>query len=342
MREAGHPLPDARSVAAAAEALDLAAGAAPPAQLLVLLSGGASAIWCAPAAGLTLADKLATTDALLRSGAEIAELNSVRKHLSRIKGGRLALAAGTRELLTLAISDVRGDHPDQIGSGPTVADPTRYADALDVLRRHGIASQVPVAVRSHLEAGAAGAREETPKSIGHGRFRVVASLAQALEAAVERARALGRRVSNEGAFAYGEVGEVARDLAQRVRRAARAGVEVLVGGGEPVVRVRGPGRGGRAQELALRLALELDGEPELAFSALCAGTDGSDGPTDAAGGLVDAHTLERAARRGLAARAALERSDSYALLDAAGALLRTGPTQTNVADVVLVRVAERG
>jgi glycerate-2-kinase len=343
VREAGHPLPDARSVAAAGEALRIAASVRPPARLLVLLSGGASAVWCAPAEGLTLRDKLETTDALLRAGADIAALNTVRKQLSRLKGGRLARVAEGCEILTLAISDVRGDLPDQIGSGPTVPDPTSARDALAVLEQHGLVSLVPAAVRARLERAAAsgryGARAPGPGAARE--FRIVASLDRALEAAAGRGAALGLRVVAAGASAYGDVADVARELARLARQVAAAGDALLVCGGEPTVRVRGPGRGGRCQELAVRLALELD--EELEFSALCAGTDGSDGPTDAAGALVDGATLRRAAARGVDARAALERSDSYALLDAAGALLRTGPTQTNVADLMLVRVrAGRG
>lgn len=335
VREAAHPLPDARSVAAAEEALRIAAHLRGDETLLVLLSGGASSLWCAPVEGVTLADKRATGELLLRSGADIAEINAVRKHLSRIKGGWLARAAGPERVATLAVSDVRGNRPDTIGSGPTVADATRHTDALGALERYGLLGRVPETVRAHLEEGARGRRSETPKAdeLGATRFRVVACLDDALAAAAA-ARASEGPVVSLGAFLYGDVADLARGLAARVRDAADH--TLLIAGGEPSVRVRGPGRGGRCQELALRLALELEGE--RGWTALCAGTDGADGSTDAAGAVVDSRTLERARARGLAARECLARSDSFALLEASGDLLRTGPTDTNVSDVVLIRV----
>jgi glycerate-2-kinase len=335
VREAGHPLPDARSLAAADAALGLASALAPDETLLVLVSGGASALWCAPAAGLDLADKRAATDALLRSGAAIGELNAVRKHLSRIKGGWLARAAGEARVLTLAVSDVRGDRPDTIGSGPTWPDESTYADALGVLERHALLERVPAAVRAHLELGTRGRVPETPGSdeLSAGRFRVVAALGDALAAAAADARVRGTEVLELGACLYGRVDLLASELAARVRAARDV---LLVAGGEPDVAVRGPGRGGRCQELALRLALELEGEP--GWLALCAGSDGADGPTDAAGALVDPGSLARARTQGLDERDCLARSDSHALLSASGDLLRTGPTDTNVADLVLIRV----
>lgn len=331
----GHPLPDAGSVRAAEHALDLAAGTPADHVLLVLLSGGASALWCAPAAGLSLEDKRRASELLLRSGAEIGELNAVRKHLSRIKAGRLARVSGTRRIVTLAISDVRGDAADAIGSGPTAADSTSFGDALEVLERHDLPSAMPTAVLEHLRAGARGAREEGARDaeLGATRFRVIASLQIALESAATAARAAGLPVVQLGPCLYGEVSALAAALAERVRAERDA---LILAGGEPSVRVRGPGRGGRCQELAVRLALEL--ESERGWAALCAGSDGFDGSTDVAGAVVDPMSLARMRAAGRDPRAGLEQSDSYDLLAASGDHLRTGPTDTNVADLVLIRV----
>ena len=340
VREAGHPLPDERSVCAAGEVLDLARVCGGSRRLLVLLSGGASALWSAPAASLGLGEKRLTSELLLRAGADIRALNTVRKHLSRIKGGGLARAAQPAALLTLALSDVEGDAPDLIGSGPTAADPSSYAQALAVLRSSGVEREVPCAVRAHLEAGAAGDRAETLKPgdplLERLEYRLVASLDDALAAAARCAKERGLRVRNLGPVLYGEARELARMLAREVRRARAGGAELLIAGGEPTVRVRGDGRGGRAQELALALALETRSEGGL--TALCAGTDGTDGPTDAAGALIDEGSLARAQALGLDARAHLEHNDSYSFLRATGDLFVTGPTQTNVTDLALIRI----
>jgi glycerate-2-kinase len=340
IREAAHPLPDARGEAAAREALALAESLGADEQLLVLLSGGASALWCAPATGISLADKRRTTELLLRTDAEIRELNTVRRHLSAVKGGGLARAARGRPIRLFAVSDVRGDCLEDIGSGPVTADPTRFADALDVLRRHALHGEVPSAVRARLERGAAGSLDETAKPgdpvLARASSQVIASLDVALGAARRAAESLGLRARVLRDALYGEVDAVARALARAVRDARADGVELLIAGGEPTVLVRGSGRGGRAQELALRLALALAGERD--FSALCAGTDGSDGATPAAGAFSDATTLARAAALGLDVRAQLARSDSHPLLAALGDLHVTGPTDTNVADLALVLV----
>ena len=336
VREAGHPLPDERGLAAALAALALARGTRAPSRLLVLLSGGASALWCAPAPGLELADKLRTTESLLAAGAPIERVNAVRKHLSAIKGGRLALASGTEKIATLAVSDVRGDAPDRIGSGPTAGDPTRFADACAALEEHGLARSVPPRVAAHLRAGAAGEREETPESVPSERYQVVAALDHALEGARAAAERRGLRARVLGATLYGDVQDVAERLAEETRRARRQGDELLIAGGEPDVRVRGPGRGGRCQELALRLARNLSGGPPV--TALCAGSDGRDGPTDAAGALIASDSLESAGLGDAEVERALARSDSYPLLDSLGGLLRTGPSGTNVADLALLRI----
>ncbi len=341
--EASHPIPDERSVDAADRALRCAQTLGDSETLLALISGGASSLWCAPVAGVRLSDKQAVTRALLEAGAEISEINTVRKHLSRIKGGGLLAAEGPAAVLTLAVSDVAGDVPDQIGSGPTVPDPTTFAEALSVLRNRGVAASVPPAVRRHLERGVAGDLPETPKP-GSGRnegseFRVVACLEDALEAARSEAELQGQRVRLLGPILYGEARALARSLSDRARQLRDEGGGFLIAGGEPTVRVRGSGRGGRCQELALAFALELAGEGGI--TALFAGTDGSDGPTDAAGAFADAGTLERAGARGVDPSAHLERNDSHPLLQATEDLYLTGPTQTNVTDLALIHIRSR-
>lgn len=340
VREAGHPLPDECSVAAAEGALERVRACDASEPLLVLLSGGASALWTAPASGLTLEDKRRTSDLLLRAGAGIRTLNTVRKHLSRIKGGGLLRAASSARILTLALSDVADGTPDLIGSGPSVADPSTYTEALALLRASGVEREVPVSVRAHLEAGTTGARPETVKPgdplLERVEYRLVASLGDALEAAAASAEEQGLRVRRLGPMLYGESRELARAMGRKAREALDEGWELLVGGGEPTVRVRGDGRGGRAQELALAFALELRGM--CGVTALFAGTDGTDGPTDAAGGLVDEGTLSRAEALGLDIRAYLERNDAYPLLERTGDLFVTGPTHTNVTDLALVRI----
>jgi glycerate-2-kinase len=340
VREAAHPLPDARSVEAGGAALARAAELAPGEELLVLISGGASALWCAPAPGLSLDDKRATNAALLEAGLPIGALNAVRKHLSALKGGGLARAANGRRVRVYAVSDVPGDALADIGSAPASPDPTRFSDAVDALRAHGCEASLPAAVRAHLARGAEGALEETLKPedplARACSGRVVASLDHALARARREATARGLRVRALGRALDGDVERVASRLAREALRARAAGIELLIAGGEPTVRVRGGGRGGRAQELALRLALAL--EAERGWTALCAGTDGTDGPTTAAGAFADANTLTRARTRGLDPRAALEASDANPLLAALGDLFTTGPTETNVADLALLRM----
>jgi glycerate-2-kinase len=355
-----HPWPGERSVAAGQAVLAFASAARPADRHLVLLSGGASALCAAPAPGLTLADKDAVLRALMRAGATIAELNTVRKHLSALKGGRLAAAlmaapGVTRDtstalpkalptLLTLAVSDVQGDDPAIIGSGPTVPDPTTFGDALEVLRRHALIERLPPAVRQHLEAGVAGYISETPKpgrqGDSTGAYAVIATLDEALEAIAQAAASVGApRVLSLGRVLYGAVGAHAAQLAALLRQHRGEAPLLLVAGGEPVVRVSGEGRGGRAQELALRLAVELEGESGI--TVMVAGTDGRDGPTEAAGAFADGGTLARARKAGCDPRAALARNDSNRALGAAGDLFTTGLTGTNVADLVVAWVDGR-
>ena len=347
LREAGHPVPDARSENAAREALALVAGAGRDDALVVLLSGGASSLLACPAPGLSLADIAATTSLLLSAGAGIEELNAVRKHLSAVGGGRLGRRAASARIEVLAISDVPGDRIDVIGSGPFAPDPSTFDDALAALDRRGVRGRVPVRVAAHLEAGARGEAEETPKPGDAGLARVrttlLATNATALAAAADAASRLGMQPVVVSGSLQGEAREVGRRLAAlaaAVRPTAGEALPVcLIAGGETVVTVRGRGRGGRNQELALAAARALDGRPGIAI--LAAGTDGSDGPTDAAGAFADAGTLERARARRLDAAAALAENDSYSFFAAEGGLLVTGPTHTNVMDLVLLHVDRR-
>jgi len=341
--EAGHPVPDEDGLRAAAEVERFVAGCAPGDWVLALLSGGGSALLPAPAGGISLAEKQAVTSLLLASGADIVEMNAVRKHLSRLKGGGLARAAAPARVATLVLSDVVGDPLDVIASGPTVPDPSTFADALAVVERRGLLERVPPGVRARLEAGARGEIAETPKPgdplFARARTHLVATNRIALAAAARKARALGYRPLLLTSTLTGEAREVAGVLAAVAREARRSGHPLappccILSGGEPTVTLRGNGKGGRNQELALAAALAVAGLEETVI--LSAGTDGTDGPTDAAGALADGATALRARAAGLDPRRHLEANDAYPLFDALGDLVRTGPTQTNVMDVQLV------
>jgi len=339
--EGGHPVPDARGERAATRLLELAATAGPRDLVLFLVSGGGSALTPAPPPPVTLAEKQAVTRALLAAGATIDDLNAVRKHLSRIKGGQLARAAAPAPVITLALSDVVGDRLDVIASGPTAPDPTTFADALDVLRRRGCLTEAPRAVRERLEAGARGDIPETPKP-GDPLFAgvthmIIGTNALVADAAVAEARRRGYATELLTRALTGEARDVARDLVARARRLPPR--SCLVAAGETTVIVRGRGRGGRCQEFALAAALAL--EPGDALTILAAGTDGTDGPTDAAGAVVDTGTVKRGAATGMNAAAALADNDAYHFLKESGDLLVSGPTNTNLLDVyVLLSAAE--
>lgn len=340
LRETAHPVPDERCEQAAREALALAAATGPPDTLLVLLSGGASALVACPVAGIDRVALAETTRALLACGADIHETNCVRKHLTELSGGRLARAAGAGRIEVLAVSDVPGDALDAIGSGPCAPDPTRFADALAVVDRYHLRDRLPVAVRRHLEAGASGEREETPKPgeaiFGRVRHHVVASNRDAREAAEVEARRLGSQPVSLGDCLRGEAREQGRRLVERARADRGPQRRCLVAGGETTVTLRGGGRGGRSQELALAAALELARHPGDPIALLAAGTDGTDGPTDAAGAFVDAGTVARGRRAGVDAAAALADNDAHGFFAREGGLVVTGPTGTNVMDLVLV------
>jgi glycerate 2-kinase len=342
---AGHPVPDQRGLAAALEVEALVDGLGPEDTLLVLLSGGASALLPAPSPGQSLEDKACTTSLLLRAGATIRELNTVRKHLSRLKGGGLARLAAPARVFTLVLSDVVGDDLSTIASGPTVPDPTTFAEALDVLQRRRVLKRTPLAVRRHLEAGARGLVPETPKA-GAAFFRrtathVVGGNRQSVMAAAREAARLGLRPVVLTTRLEGEAREVARCLvaimresAERERRGRRP--TCLLAGGETTVTVTGHGQGGRNQELVVSAAACLDGFPVPAVVASLA-TDGIDGMSDAAGGVVDDQSALRARELGLPApEAFLAESDSRSFLGPLGDLILTGPTGTNVIDIAVL------
>ena len=331
--EAAHPVPDAAGEAAANFIFGQISGLTVADRVLALVSGGGSALLAAPAVGLTLAEKRALTSALLKSGAAIGEINCVRKHLSAIKGGRLAAAAYPASVLTLAISDVPGDDPAVIASGPTVGDPTTCADALRVLDAYAIA--LPPGLRQRLDSG----ELETPKPgdprLARSEFRLIASPRQMLEAAATEARRLGIEPLILGDALEGEAREVGKVLAGMAKSCARHGYPaakpcVLLSGGETTVTVRGDGRGGRNTEFLLALALALDGAPGI--HALAADTDGIDGSEDNAGAFVTPDTLLRAKAAGLDVPGLLANNDAWTAFSRLGDLLVTGPTRTNVND----------
>jgi hydroxypyruvate reductase len=343
-RIAGHPIPDTRGLAAAAEVERLAEGLGGDDVLLVLLSGGASALLPAPAPGVPLAEKAALTSALMRAGASIHELNTVRKHLSRLKGGGLARRAAPASVVALVLSDVVGDDLGTIASGPVSPDPTTYQDALDVLAARGALDVAPAATR-HLEAGARGAIEETPKP-GAPEFRrvtaeVIGSNRRSVAAAAREARRVGLRPLVLTTSFEGEAREVSPALVSILRECLESGRPArppvcLLAGGETTVTVRGRGRGGRNQEIAVAAVEPLARLPADAVVASLA-TDGIDGASDAAGGVADGESAERARVLGLAPPGAfLAASDSSGFLAPLGDLIVTGPTGTNVVDLTVL------
>ena len=345
LHEAGHPVPDEAGIAGAQAILDCVKGLGPEDLVLVLISGGGSALTPAPVEGISLAEKQALTKALLACGADIREMNMLRKHISRIKGGQLARAAQPAQVRTLILSDIVGDPLDAIASGPTVPDPTTYADALGILDKYRIRQEIPAGIRTHLEAGAAGKVSETPKPTDPLFARVkslmVASNIQALEAAKAEAQRLGLRAMILSSFIEGETRDVARmhaALALEVRASGNpvAPPVCFITGGETTVTLKGKGKGGRNQEFALAAALDIAGLRDVVV--LSAGTDGTDGPTDAAGAIADGDTLERAVAAGLKPRVALDGNDAYPFFARLSDLIITGPTRTNVMDVRLVLV----
>jgi glycerate-2-kinase len=346
--QAGHPVPTETSVAAGRRVLEVVGHTGPDGVVLVLLSGGASAASAVPVTGLTLADKIGATEALLRGGVAIAETNCVRKHLSAIKGGRLAAVSGAA-IVTLAVSDVVGpvaDDPAVIGSGPTAPDPTTYADALAVADSPAVRPYFPVPARSVLERGCRGQLPETPKPgdprLGKSVVRVIGNRMDAVRAAADEAEALGYTVAIVDKPIVGEARHatmIHQDVVRQVARGLRR-PGCIVSAGESTVTVTGPGRGGRNQEFALA-AVRAVGEADDDLLLASVGTDGIDGPTDAAGAIVDRSTLRRALAHGLDPMVSLDRNDSYPFFDTLGDLVRTGPTTTNVGDLQIVLVGHR-
>lgn len=340
LHEAAHPVPDAAGQAATATLLELARQAGAGDLVICLFTGGASALTPAPVAGVTLEDMRRLTEQLLACGANIGEINAFRKHLSAFGGGQLARAAAPARLLGFLVSDVIGDDLGVIASGPTAPDASTFGDCLRLADRYGLTARLPEAAVRVLREGAAGRRAETPKAddplFARVRNVLVAANGQALDAAATEARALGFRVCVRPEPYAGEARECAVRLLDEALAQAGAGPLCYLAGGECTVSLRGTGRGGRNQEMALAASLALRERPEgERVAALFAGTDGTDGPTDAAGGFAAARVLDGMAE---AARAALDNNDSYAALERAGALLRTGPTLTNVMDLSIVCV----
>jgi len=337
--EAGHPVPDDASMAAAEEALALARALGAGDRLLMLVSGGGSALMALPVAGVTLADKQAITGMLLRSGAMISEINCVRKHLSRVKGGRLAVAAAPASVRTLVISDVPGDDPSFVASGPTVADSSSLAEARDILRRYAI--DAPRAVRDALEDPA----NETPPpdslGLAGSEVSVIARARDALAASARLAESFGYRVTDLGDRLQAEARHLGAGHAGLARRLAADGLpRVILSGGETTVRVtNSQGRGGRNLEYLLGLAIALAGAPGI--HAIACDTDGIDGTEDDAGAIIGPDTLARAAALGLDPAAALANNESYAFFEALGDLVITGPTRTNVNDFRAILIEGR-
>lgn len=342
--EAGHPVPDNNGLRATEELIRLVRATEERTLIVTLISGGGSALLVAPQDGISLEDKQQTTSLLLKAGADIGELNTVRKHLSRVKGGRLAEAAYPATSISLILSDVIGDRLDVIASGPTAADPTTFGEALGILERYRLSEKAPPAVVELLRRGEQGALNETPKTgspfLDQVDNIIIGSNRQALEAATRSAEDIGFNVEIISSALTGEARKVGRQLARQALIAAAsksgdAGL-CLLAGGETTVTVRGQGKGGRNMELALAFALEI-GETS-GITLLSAGTDGTDGPTDAAGAIVDGNTIASARRKGLDPREFLDNNDSYTFFQKCGGLLVTGATGTNVMDLQIVLI----
>jgi glycerate 2-kinase len=344
--EAGHPIPDQSGLNGARQIVELLQTTDARDLIFFLISGGGSALLPFPADGLSLTDKQQTTEILLKSGATIGEVNALRKHLSRLKGGQLAKLAAPARLISLVLSDVVGDSLEAIASGPTVPDSSTYGDCLEIVRRYGLRSRIPAAVIAYLERGAKGEIEETPKP-SSAIFETVQNVLigsnrMAVDAAGRRAEELGYHTMILSDSLEGESRAVAQSLSTLVKEIARTNNPVsrpacVISGGETTVTVRGDGLGGRNQELALAVAIEIDGLENAVV--LSAGTDGTDGPTDAAGGIIDGSTLARGRANGIDATTYLRRNDSYHFLQTTNDLLITGPTLTNVMDLQVALIS---
>lgn len=339
--EAGHPIPDEAGRRGAERMLELVDDAGPEDLIICLISGGGSALLPAPVDGLTLADKAAVTGALLKCGATIQEVNTVRRHLSKIKGGQLAVRASPAETAVLILSDVLGNPLDAIASGPAAPDPTTFEDALLVLDRHELTAEVPRSALDYLTRGAAGDVPDTPKPGSSVFHRVHTVIISSNDSAVTAAAAAARTSGMHTVVLPAVTGE-AREAAERfvdaaLRIPAADHPACLVAGGETTVTVSGSGTGGRCQEFALAAAPRIAGRRNMVLAAF--GTDGTDGPTDAAGAMVDGTTSARAEAAGLDPRRALDDNDAYSLFSRLSDLIITGPTNTNVNDLYLALLA---
>ncbi|HUT16141.1 MAG TPA: glycerate kinase [Anaerolineae bacterium] len=345
LHEASHPFPDTRGVEGSQRIASVLSEAGPRDLVFCLISGGGSALLVLPAEGIALKDIESLTQALLRSGATINQINAVRKHLSQVKGGYLSRLAHPAQVISLIVSDVIGNPLDVIASGPTTPDPTTFSDAYAVLLKYDLVSEVPVAITHHLQQGIEGLIPETPKVddpiFARTQNVIVASNRVAARAALEKARGFGLNTLLLSTFVEGEAREVAKVFAAVAREIDHSGQPLarpacVVAGGETTVTVRGRGLGGRSQELALAAAPLVAGLDNMAIVAL--GTDGTDGPTDAAGALCTGCTAQRASQQGLSVAGYLADNDAYHFFHALGDLLITGPTNTNVNDLIFVLV----
>ncbi len=340
--EASHPIPDSRGSRTTKQILKTARELTKQDLLIVLLSGGASSLLCAPAPGLTLRDKRRTTNLLLRCGATIHEMNTVRKHLSLVKGGQLAQSTSAK-ILTLIISDVLGDELSSIGSGPTVPDPTTFTESKEILENYQIWQDVPTRVRNHIEQGVCGSIPETWKSKtrhpARSHWTVLANNQTAIDGMAKEAKRLGLRPYILDTPLQGEAKDLGTILGAMAKDIRQFGNPVrppacLIVGGEPTVTVTGKGKGGRAQECVLAAAQELTGLTHVVVAGF--GTDGTDGPTEVAGALVDGQTVLRAKKKGLSIEKYLENHDSYTVFNKLSSHIITGPTKTNVNDIYII------
>jgi len=343
--EAGHPIPDAAGMRGVEAMMQVARQARENDLVFCLLSGGGSALTPAPCAGITLEEKQHFTSLLLACGASIDEINTLRKHLSRLKGGQLARLVAPARLITLVLSDVVGDRLDVIASGPTVPDASTFADCHAIVTRYGLMGQLPPSIRDHLQRGGAGQVRETPKAgepiFARHQTVLIGSNRIALQAAAQQARHLGYTPLILSSAVQGEAREIARMHAAIAHEIRQSGLPLpppvcVLTGGETTVTLRGHGKGGRNQEFALAAAMDIDGLDGVVM--LSGGTDGTDGPTDAAGAVADGTTINRAQALGLSPEDFIQRNDSYHFFAALDDLLFTGPTGTNVMDIYMLLV----
>lgn len=341
--EAGHPLPDENGLRGAREIARLVEEATEKDLIIFLISGGGSALLPLPATGVELAEKQDITSQLLKCGADIQEINTIRKHISIVKGGQLARLAYPATIVSMILSDVVGDRLDTIASGPTVPDATTFRDALNIVNKYDLLDKIPQSIRKRLEAGVRGKIADTPKD-GDRVFKkthniIVGSNNIALQAIAEQAKKIGLNVIILSSAIEGEAKEVAKVLSAVAKEVTISGNPVaapacVISGGETTVTIEGKGKGGRNQELGLSAAIAIDGLDNLVI--LSGGTDGSDGPTDAAGAIVDGNTMERARHQGIDAQQFLRNNDAYNFLKQTHDLLITGPTNTNVMDIHII------